>query len=113
GGSRVALTDDPASKEINRRIPMQEHYDTGGVPTEHAVDLAAVEKSRIVRSTPRVTTIEADEIAHANRPSTQMLLTMGRLGKPVYEGTVSGAEKAARRARNKRARAARKVARRA
>ena len=90
---------------------MQERYDTGGVPTEHAVDLAAVEKSRIVRGTPRVTTIEADEIAHANRPSTQMLLAMGRLGKPVYEGTVSGVEKAQRRRRNKAARKARRAAR--
>lgn len=61
---------------------------------------------------PRVTTISADDIAHANRPSTQMLLAMGALGKPVYGGTVGAVTKAARRRRNKAARAARRAARR-
>lgn len=60
---------------------------------------------------PRVTTIDADEIAHANRPSTKMLLAMGRLGKPIYEGTVDPVVKHRRRATNKRARIARRASR--
>ena len=60
---------------------------------------------------PRVTTITPDEVAHADRPSTQMLLAMGAIGKPIYEGTVPGHVKARRRAAGKAARRARKAAR--
>lgn len=60
---------------------------------------------------PRVTTVTPDEIAEANRPSTQMLLALAALGKPLYGGTVDRVTKAARRRRNKAARAARRVGR--
>jgi hypothetical protein len=60
---------------------------------------------------PAVTTITPDEIAHANRPSTQMLLAMGALGKPMYGGTVDPVTKGRRRAANKRARIARRAGR--
>lgn len=61
---------------------------------------------------PRVTTISPDDIAHANRPSTQMLLAIGATGKHLYGGTVDPVTVAARRRRNKAARAARRVHRR-
>lgn len=61
------------------------------------------------RSVGDVTTITPEDIAHAERPSTQMLLAIGRLGKHLYQGTVDPATKAKRRARNKAARAARRV----
>jgi len=88
---------------------MQERYDVGGIPTDHAVDLARVEQARVKNSVPRVQTIEAEEIAHANRPSTQMLLAISATGKHLYQGTVSGAERADRRRRNKAARKARRA----
>lgn len=43
---------------------------------------------------------------------TGMLVALADTGKHVYQGTVSGAEKARRRAKNKSARAARRAARR-
>jgi hypothetical protein len=58
-----------------------------------------------------VTLITPEEVAHANRPSTGMLLAIGAMGKPMYEGTVPGHVKARRRAANRRARAARKAQR--
>lgn len=58
---------------------------------------------------PRVTTISPEEIAHANRASTQMLLAMGALRKPVYGGTVDPVTVRERRRRNKAARCARRV----
>lgn len=61
---------------------------------------------------PRVTTVTPEDIAHAERPSTQMLLAMGALGKPVYGGTVDPVTVAARRRRNKAARCARRAHRR-
>ena len=75
-------------------------------------DKITTQQSALARfPAPRVTTIDADEIAHANRASTQMLLAMGRIGKPIYEGTVPGHVKARRRAINKAARRARRAAR--
>lgn len=60
---------------------------------------------------PGVTTVTPDDIAKATSPSTKMALALAATGKQVYEGTVSGVEKAKRRAKNKRARAARRAAR--
>lgn len=60
---------------------------------------------------PRVTTVTPEEIRHANRPSTKMLLALTATGKHIYEGTVPAAVKARRRAANKRARVARRRAR--
>ena len=60
---------------------------------------------------PGVTTVTPEEIAHANRPSTKMLLALAATGKHVYEGTVPHAVKVARRRRNKAARRARRAAR--
>lgn len=82
------------------------------VERETAIDLGEVEKARVLGNLQRIQTIDADEIAHANRPSTQMLLAISAMGKHLYQGTVSGAEKDRRRARDKRARRARKAARR-
>lgn len=48
----------------------------------------------------------------AQRNSTGMLLALGNLGKHVYQGTVPPALIARRRAKNKAARVARKMARR-
>lgn len=62
---------------------------------------------------PRVTTITREDIAHANRPSTQMLLAMGALRKPIYGGTVDPVTVRERRRCNKAARTARRVHRRA
>lgn len=56
--------------------------------------------------------IAALEVTEAQRATTKMLLALARTGKHVYEGTVSGAEKARRRAKGKAAKAARKAARR-
>lgn len=52
-----------------------------------------------------------EDIAKAESPSTKMLLAMAATGKHIYGGTVPAAVVARRRARNKRARAARKAAR--
>lgn len=60
---------------------------------------------------PGVTTVTPDDIAKATSPSTKMALALAATGKQVYEGTVSGVAKAKRRAKNKRARAARRAAR--
>ena len=60
---------------------------------------------------PVVQTITPDEIRHAERASTKMLLALAATSRHLYGGTVSGAEKAKRRARGKRARAARKAGR--
>lgn len=49
----------------------------------------------------------------AQRNSTGMLLALGYKGKHVYEGTVSGAVVRERRVKNKAARAARRVHRKA
>lgn len=46
------------------------------------------------------------------RNNTGMLVALGNRQKHVYEGTVSGVEKAKRRAKNKAARRARRVGRR-
>lgn len=46
-------------------------------------------------------------------PQTQMAVALARSGKPTYEGTVAGVVTARRRARNKRARQARALHRRA
>lgn len=61
---------------------------------------------------PRLRTIEDNSLITS--PSTKMAVALGAVKKPgeVYAGTVTGAEKAKRRARGKRQRAARKVARR-
>jgi len=77
----------------------------------HQLDMNAKDVALAKFPAPVVTTISADEIAHANRPSTQMLLAMGALGKPIYEGTVDPVVKARRRATNKRARHARRASR--
>lgn len=58
-----------------------------------------------------VVTVTPEEIANANRPSTQMLLALTATRRHVYGGTVPAAVKAARRRRNKAARAARRAAR--
>lgn len=60
---------------------------------------------------PVVQIIKPEEIQHAERASTKMLMAMAATGRHVYGGTVSGAVKAQRRARGKRARAARRAAR--
>jgi len=60
-------------------------------------------------SVPPVSTISAEEIAHANRPSTQMLMAISATGKHLYQGTVPAHIKARRRAANKAARIARKA----
>lgn len=75
-------------------------------------NLTLVERNAIAMfPAPRVTTISSDEVAHAGRASTQMLLAMGAIGKPIYEGTVPGHVKARRRRQNRAARAARRAAR--
>ena len=56
--------------------------------------------------------VGADDIARAESASTKMLLALSATGRHIYGGTVTTAEKARRRAKNKRARAARKVGRR-
>lgn len=53
---------------------------------------------------PYVQTIE-------QRNASGMLLAMAHTGKHVYEGTVSGVEKAKRRMKNKAARRARRITR--
>lgn len=55
------------------------------------------------------TTIEQ---THVQRQRTGMLVALADTGKHVYMGTVSGAEKAERRAKGRAARKARKAARR-
>jgi hypothetical protein len=59
---------------------------------------------------PWVRTASDEDLAKAASPSTQMSVALGRLAH-VYGGTVSPAEVAKRRRRNKAARAARKAAR--
>lgn len=56
-------------------------------------------------------TVTPEDIAKATSLSTKMLLALTATGKHIYEGTVSGAEKAKRRAKGKAARAARKASR--
>lgn len=53
------------------------------------------------------------DVSKAESPSTKMLLAIAATGKHLYEGTVDPAVKAARRRRNKAARAARRVSRKA
>jgi hypothetical protein len=60
---------------------------------------------------PRVTTVTPDDIAKATSPSTKMALALAATRKRVYEGTVPGAVKAERRAKNKAARKARRATR--
>lgn len=60
---------------------------------------------------PRVSTVTAEDVRTANRPSTKMLLAISATGKHLYQGTVSGVEKANRRRRNKAARSARRARR--
>lgn len=60
---------------------------------------------------PRVNTLTDEQRAKANSPQVQMAVAMNILGKPFYEGTVSPATKAKRRARTKAARKARRAAR--
>lgn len=61
---------------------------------------------------PRVRVAQtAEDDAKIDSPSTQMLLAMGALGKPLYEGTVPAAVVAVRRRRNKAARKARRIGR--
>ena len=75
-------------------------------------NLTLVERNALAMfPAPHVPTITADEIAHANRASTQMLLAMGAIGKPMYEGTVPGHVKARRRRQGKAARVARRASR--
>lgn len=47
------------------------------------------------------------DLLHSNK--TQMALALGRLGKPVYPGSVSHADVAKRRKRNRVARTSRQV----
>lgn len=58
---------------------------------------------------PRVQTASAEDIAKATGPGTKMLLAMAATGRHIYEGTVSPAAIASRRAKNKAARAARRA----
>lgn len=53
------------------------------------------------------------DVSKAESPSTKMLLALAATGKHIYEGTVAPATIAARRRRNKGARAARRTSRRA
>lgn len=62
-------------------------------------------------STPRVEIATPDDIRRANSPSTKMALALAATGKQVYQGTVPGSVIERRRAKNKAARAARRVAR--
>lgn len=62
---------------------------------------------------PRTAIVTPADIAHANRPSTQMLLAMGAPRKPIYGGTVDPLTVRERRRRNKAGRAARRVHRQA
>lgn len=50
-----------------------------------------------------------ERFRHYSRNRRGYLLGMIRSGKPIYGGTVTGAEKAQRRARGKRQRQARKI----
>lgn len=56
-------------------------------------------------------TVGAEDIAKAEGNSTKMLLALAASGKHIYQGTVSVAEKARRRRRNKAARHARRAVR--
>lgn len=53
------------------------------------------------------------DVSKAESPSTKMLLALAATGKHIYEGTVSPAVVAVRRHRNKAARAARRINRKA
>ena len=55
--------------------------------------------------------VTPEDISKANSPSTKMALALAATGKHVYEGTVSGAVRATRRAKNKAARRARRASR--
>ena len=59
------------------------------------------------RSVPRVSVADIEDTRL--RDSTRMLLVMTRLGKPIYQGTANQKAVARRHARNKVARAARRV----
>lgn len=56
----------------------------------------------------KVPIVSEEDRAKFTSPQTQMAVALARTGKPFYEGTVFGAEKAKRRARGKRQRLARK-----
>lgn len=55
--------------------------------------------------------VGADDIAKATSPSTKMALALAATGRRVYEGTVPASVVARRRAKNRRARVARRAAR--
>ncbi|GAA4117560.1 hypothetical protein GCM10022215_18350 [Nocardioides fonticola] len=96
---------------------------TGPRPFDHhaAADLAdalpPIDYAPIGRTAsgvfPDVVTITPDEIAHAERASTKMLLALAATGRHTYAGTVGDVEVARRRAANRRQRAARRIARKA
>lgn len=67
-----------------------------------------------MNKTPELPAPATDEAPEAFRPNPyqfRILLGLNRLGKHVYAGTVSDAEKARRRKAGKRQRAARKASR--
>lgn len=72
---------------------------SGGIPAQTHEALGA--ESNNVRSN-----FAAPEL---DSPQTRMLMALNSLGKPMYQGTVSAAVKAKRRAGNKAARKARRV----
>jgi hypothetical protein len=63
---------------------------------------------------PRLKTRSAEDDEKVDSPSTKMAVALGRVKRPgeVYGGTVGSVERATRRARGKRQRAARRAARR-
>lgn len=67
--------------------------------------------STLLGGFPSRVTIDPGDIAKASSPSTKMALALAATGRKVYEGTVPAAVIARRRAANKRARKARRVAR--
>ena len=65
-----------------------------------------------MKYSPNITVVTPDDVARAESPSTKMALALAATGRRVYEGPVPAATIAKRRAKNKAARKARKVARR-